>query len=53
MDEMLKKQGTKPDDATYTSLIHAYIKAERVEDATETVNKMMAAKLRRVTNMCL
>ncbi|CAN7013313.1 unnamed protein product [Brassica rapa subsp. trilocularis] len=44
---------TKPDDATYTSLIHAYIKAERVEDAIETVNKMMAAKLRRVTNMCL
>ncbi|KAF3594469.1 hypothetical protein DY000_02026720 [Brassica cretica] len=35
-------------DATYTSLIHAYIKAERVEDATETVNKMMAAEVNNV-----
>ncbi|CDY09648.1 BnaC07g34130D [Brassica napus] len=52
-DEWLKQEFTKPDDATYTSLIHAYIKAERVEDAIETVNQLMAAKLRRVTNMCL
>ncbi|KAJ4900034.1 Pentatricopeptide repeat-containing protein [Raphanus sativus] len=52
-DEWLKQEGTKPDDATYTSLIHAYIKAERVEDAIETVNKLMAAKLHKVTNMFL
>ncbi|KAL0659230.1 hypothetical protein Bca4012_079815 [Brassica carinata] len=52
-DEWLKQEFTKPGDATYTSLIHAYIKAERVEDAIETVNQLMAAKLRMVTNMCL
>ncbi|KAL0890197.1 hypothetical protein Bca101_014180 [Brassica carinata] len=52
-DEWLKQEGTKPDDATYTSLIHAYVKAERVDDAIETVNKLMAAKLRKVTNMIL
>ncbi|CAN7081094.1 unnamed protein product [Brassica oleracea var. botrytis] len=50
-DEWLKQEFTKPGDANYTSLIHAYIKAERVEDAIETVNQLMAAKLRMVTNM--
>lgn len=42
-DELLKERFTKPDVATYTSLIHAYVEAGRAEDTVQTANKMQEA----------
>ncbi|VVA99368.1 unnamed protein product [Arabis nemorensis] len=50
-DELLKESFTKPDVATYTSLIHAYVEAGRTEDAVQTANKMITSNLQEATKM--